>query len=282
MVDIRNVTNKPAVVVCFRAISTAGKVAYWVDVNAKGKMLRSDGMPLDSAAWSPEVCAKLSTLSEARHAAVSVSNKLWAERPPEVTIADIEAYLKKHPENVGDATHARLQEGFIADMKFSKTFDPAYAETERLSAELKSLSAQMASPPFMEWLAAQAIVLQVGSDDNDERSYALYRGSVWSCSRALEAEQWQLLVDRVIRSGEAELAAALAEESGTSQGRERLSPEVRRAVWTRDQGKCVRCGNRERLEFDHIVPVSRGGSNTERNVELLCEVCNRAKSDAIM
>lgn len=35
------------------------------------------------------------------------------------------------------------------------------------------------------------------------------------------------------------------------------------------------------LEYDHIVPVSRGGSNTARNVELLCEVCNRSKGDRI-
>ena len=100
--------------------------------------------------------------------------------------------------------------------------------------------------------------------------------------RSLEAGQWQLLVSRAVKSEGAQLAGALAEESVTSQPRERLSPELRRAVWTRDQGRCARCGNRERLEFDHIIPVSRGGSNTERNIELLCEVCNRAKSDSIM
>jgi hypothetical protein len=44
---------------------------------------------------------------------------------------------------------------------------------------------------------------------------------------------------------------------------------VRRAVWQRDYGRCAKCGRRERLEFDHIVPIARGGSNTERNVELL-------------
>jgi hypothetical protein len=169
-----------------------------------------------------------------------------------------------------------------ANVQFRAKFHPAHAEQMRLSGELESLSRLMASCSFMEWLAARPIVLQVGPDDNDERSYALYRGSVWSCTRALEPAQWQLLVDRFIKSEDAQLASALAEESATSQARERLSPEVRRAVWTRDEGKCARCGSRERLEFDHMVPVSRGGINTERNIELLCAVCNRAKSDSIM
>lgn len=56
-----------------------------------------------------------------------------------------------------------------------------------------------------------------------------------------------------------------------------IASEVRREVWRRDQGQCVQCGGRERLEFDHIIPVSEGGSNTARNIELLCEQCNRQK-----
>jgi 5-methylcytosine-specific restriction endonuclease McrA len=36
-------------------------------------------------------------------------------------------------------------------------------------------------------------------------------------------------------------------------------------------------GSRGRLEFDHIIPVSRGGANTVRNIELRCEPCNRRK-----
>lgn len=63
--------------------------------------------------------------------------------------------------------------------------------------------------------------------------------------------------------------------------RARISEEVRIAVWRRDQGKCARCGRRENLEYDHIVPVSKGGGNTARNIELLCQNCNRSKSNRI-
>ena len=57
--------------------------------------------------------------------------------------------------------------------------------------------------------------------------------------------------------------------------REPIPDSVRLFVWQRDRGQCVKCTSRERLEFDHIIPVASGGSNTERNIQLLCESCNR-------
>ncbi len=61
------------------------------------------------------------------------------------------------------------------------------------------------------------------------------------------------------------------------QRRQRIPEDVRIFVWRRDEGKCVRCSSQRNLEFDHIVPVSKGGSSTARNVQLLCEACNRKK-----
>ncbi|GGE92197.1 HNH endonuclease [Chishuiella changwenlii] len=63
--------------------------------------------------------------------------------------------------------------------------------------------------------------------------------------------------------------------------RESISQETQDRVWNRDGGRCVKCGNNEKLEFDHIIPFSKGGSNTYRNLQLLCEKCNRTKSNKI-
>ena len=74
---------------------------------------------------------------------------------------------------------------------------------------------------------------------------------------------------------------SVSADEESSGRRERIPERVRIEVWRREGGKCARCGSREDLEYDHIVPVSKGGSNTARNVELLCQRCNREKSSNI-
>ena len=77
------------------------------------------------------------------------------------------------------------------------------------------------------------------------------------------------------------LVASQRDSSEDGNDRKPIPAEVRREVWRRDGGACVKCGSRVNLEYDHIVPVSKGGSNTARNIELLCQDCNRAKSNLI-
>jgi len=67
-------------------------------------------------------------------------------------------------------------------------------------------------------------------------------------------------------------------ERKTEQEERHISQYVKDKVWNRDGGKCVECGSKVKLEFDHIIPYSKGGANTYRNIQLLCETCNRKKS----
>lgn len=66
-----------------------------------------------------------------------------------------------------------------------------------------------------------------------------------------------------------------------SQGRARISSEVKRIVFERDGGACAKCGATTDLQFDHIIPVSRGGNSSAANIQVLCGSCNRKKSDTI-
>jgi hypothetical protein len=66
-------------------------------------------------------------------------------------------------------------------------------------------------------------------------------------------------------------------ESGTMNLREPIPDDVKLFVWQRDGGRCAKCRSQRNLEYDHIIPIAQGGSNTARNIQLLCEACNRSK-----
>lgn len=67
-----------------------------------------------------------------------------------------------------------------------------------------------------------------------------------------------------------------------SARRVKIPESVRLFVWQRDRGQCVTCESTVNLEFDHIIPLSDGGSSTERNIQLLCESCNRTKGRSVV
>lgn len=83
------------------------------------------------------------------------------------------------------------------------------------------------------------------------------------------------------------LKPSLQEQTKTIIGKDkfkrtrRIPQKIKDDVWNRDKGRCVECGSKEKLEFDHIIPFSKGGANTYRNIQILCEYCNRVKSDKI-
>jgi hypothetical protein len=68
----------------------------------------------------------------------------------------------------------------------------------------------------------------------------------------------------------------------STKGRSRHIPaKIRYEVWMRDEGKCVRCKSKENLQFDHIIPFSKGGASTITNLQIMCQTCNLEKSDKI-
>lgn len=117
--------------------------------------------------------------------------------------------------------------------------------------------------PVLSWWVYRTLVVQVELDvrDRDERVLLIKQ---YVLRRERKAEKLRREVETL--------------ENYENLGQREPIPEaVRLFVWRRDNGRCVKCGSLERLEFDHIIPVSAGGSNTERNIQLLCEPCNRAK-----
>jgi len=53
-----------------------------------------------------------------------------------------------------------------------------------------------------------------------------------------------------------------------------ITPEVREAVYRRDEGLCVFC-ERPGLPEAHFIPRSKGGLGIEENILTLCRTCHR-------
>lgn len=75
-----------------------------------------------------------------------------------------------------------------------------------------------------------------------------------------------------------------SKKPAASGRRSRVIPQgIRDRVWLRDKGRCSfkssdgkRCAERDFLEFDHIVPVARGGASDDAsNIRLLCRTHNQ-------
>lgn len=75
----------------------------------------------------------------------------------------------------------------------------------------------------------------------------------------------------------------LERENGHLAEHDRVIPTaVKLEVWKRDKGSCVKCGNKQNLHFDHIIPYSLGGSSKDAtNIQILCGKHNIAKRDKI-
>lgn len=121
----------------------------------------------------------------------------------------------------------------------------------------------------------------------EERGRTLWQtadGFYWD-DDGLDAESIALLAWDRVRRQDARIErlrqVRASEEAVAGARRQRIPDDVRLLVWQRDEGCCVRCGAEEDLQFDHVIPVARGGGNAPENIQVLCGPCNRAKSDAI-
>lgn len=66
-----------------------------------------------------------------------------------------------------------------------------------------------------------------------------------------------------------------------SSNTRQIPQHVKTAVWQRDGGRCVECGDMRSLEYDHNIPFSKGGANSINNIQLLCRSCNARKGSRI-
>jgi len=240
-----------------------------------------------------------------------IDENFWTERlEPELLKEDSEAFEDIQPLKEREPPHKRkltrtekLHESLWGPCEYSKQYTKEYAgykegkkaQEDRLREQVKRREKKR-TEQRVEMIAKikegqfdHPVPLRLCKDWDkySDVIYCFYKRNVYKFDRPRYSDDemiYQIMEseDRERRNFERlKHKFSLTNEEDARPKRERVPEEVRVAVWRRDEGKCVKCGSRERLEYDHIIPVSKGGSDTVRNLELLCERCNREKRDHI-
>lgn len=119
------------------------------------------------------------------------------------------------------------------------------------------------------------------ADSSSKKCWWMFRNQFYWEDEGYSAIEIKALILEKIEQKEKKVQRAIArvqqEKPEPSSMRQPIPDDVKMFVWQRDNGRCVKCGSQQNLEFDHIIPFSKGGSNTARNLQLLCEKCNRSK-----
>lgn len=119
----------------------------------------------------------------------------------------------------------------------------------------------------------------------DEGCRALSRGEPRRKSDVLEVGLDLLLQRQAKRKGLTDRPRSSPRPCASDH----VPAHVKAAVTRRDNGECqypvdggAICGSKLNLEFDHVVPRSRGGPSTVENLRLLCAFHNAAAARAVL
>ena len=113
-----------------------------------------------------------------------------------------------------------------------------------------------------------------------------YQRSAYTVRNEIErfSCDYAYLMDRDRRLYEIGYETTLEKYHSKTQ-RKLMTPELRLQIKVRDNYTCQMCGkympDEVGLHIDHIVPVSKGGKTVPSNLQVLCDKCNRSKSNKI-
>ncbi len=120
--------------------------------------------------------------------------------------------------------------------------------------------------------------------------------ALWRRARALSGEEPDEVFERAVAAYVERLEARKfkttkrprTEPKDAEPGKRSIAAAVKRAVTGRDERQCTfvaedgrRCSETERLEFDHVVPVAKGGRSTVDNVRLRCRAHNQLAAEQV-
>lgn len=133
---------------------------------------------------------------------------------------------------------------------------------------------------LMLWMTAWRQV-PCGSIPTDEEVIAALIGmppKVWAKHRRVLLRGWAEADDgRMYHNTLVELVQRMLDARGVDRTRQDARQKQFVAIRERDGRACVYCGHTKYLTLDHLLPLSRGGDNDERNLAMACRPCNSKK-----
>jgi hypothetical protein len=209
-------------------------------------------------------------LARAAHKTKEIIKELVAELAPKPDVPD---RMRKLPERREKKKTAKVDELRLDGVARENATPPASeppkpAEVEPISAARYKVAFTASSELHDKIKRLQAFMRSSGND-NDLAS--VIEAAVTEKLDKLEAKRYG--TTKSPRKG--------LEETDTSAPSRYIPAAVKRAVYSRDQGRCRyqdetgrRCTETDRLEFHHVQPYGRGSDHNPANIELRCRAHN--------
>lgn len=114
-------------------------------------------------------------------------------------------------------------------------------------------------------LSIRVIYVSPKGRNTDFREKVIYEDKIMEyCTHKITRKKYEYMEDVQVERG-------------------KMNESLRYDVFKRDGFKCCICGatakEGAKLHVDHIIPVSKGGKMVMSNLQILCDRCNRGKSN---
>ncbi len=60
------------------------------------------------------------------------------------------------------------------------------------------------------------------------------------------------------------------------------STSAKKRIYKKCHNRCACCRATRQLTIDHIIPTSKGGTDDDNNLQILCFACNQIKGNRII
>jgi len=183
------------------------------------------------------------------------ASKKWREANSDKVKAAAIAWRKVHPEYLKKWRKANPEKARISDAKYRK----AHPEKRSVACnKWKKAHPEKVKANYAKW-----------KKDNSEQVKA--NNLAW---RKAHPERIKALWRAWRKANPDKVRSAVALRRATCEKVERT------ILFRRDEGRCHLCGKKVKINgwhLDHIVPLSKGGEHSYRNVAVACPRCNMQK-----